>query len=147
MNRSKSIILGLILLYCIWVIIALLSSNNVDAFQKDQPGWMPVLILFPIVVIVVGYFWYWAFKLYLKERRHQDIKMEKPSLNNKLSNSPLEWIHLAALFFIIVSSTFIIGILIQSHKIHHLSLLGIAYGLGFFLTIRLSLKNKTSGNF
>ncbi len=142
MNRTKAIILGLLCIYGIWVIIAMQSPGSSRAFLVNQPSWTYILILFPIVIILVGYFWFWGVKQFFKMTNRQDISMDPPSLKNRLSKSPLEWIHLMAILFIIVPIFGITGVLIQSGEIYRFGLIGIAYGVGLLWTIRLIIRSK-----
>jgi len=144
MNKTKLIIVGLLTAYSVYLAITLITSD-ISGMLEGQFGWKQTLIMFPIVVLFSALIWTWIFPKFSRRLRDPNSKVRFPNMKNKLSESPLEWIYMLALFFIIPSIFLELSTLLGHGEFYGIGFLGIAYGLGLLGSIYLIWKKKRNG--
>ncbi|MEL7004159.1 MAG: hypothetical protein AAFN93_15675 [Bacteroidota bacterium] len=144
MNKTKIVIVGLLIAYSIYMAWSILTSDMTSMLEGGFE-WQQILILFPITVLFCVLIWTWGLPKFFRRLRDPNYPVAFPNMKNRLSESPLEWIYMLALFFIIPSISFEFSTLLGHGQFNGFGFIGIAYGLGFLVSIYLIWKKKQKG--
>ena len=125
--------------------IVTLVKSDVTGMLESRISGNQIFIMFPVIVLLCVIIWTWILRKFSKRIRNPNCKMSFPGLKNSLSESPLEWIFMLALFFIVLSISLELGILLGHGQLYGIGFLGIAYGLGLIGSIVLILQKKRKG--
>jgi hypothetical protein len=141
MNKIKLVIIGLLIAYSIYTIIAVITSD-ISGMLEGQINAVEILIMFPIVIVFGSIVWAWLLPKFSSRLRDNSHNPPFPNMRTKLSESPLEWLYMLAFFFIIPSASFELSILVGHGEFYGMGLLGTAYGIGLFGAIYLIRRRK-----